>query len=69
MSKKICYRCEQKWSGQKALCLKCRKERAILLAEANPRLSIAKIAKHIGLAESTVSKLFDKRGLKKWFTQ
>jgi len=44
------------------------RERALSLSEANPTLSIARIAKHFGVAQKTVSKWFDEENRKRWST-
>lgn len=47
--------------------MKKKKERAINLVLANPTLSIARVARHVGVSETTASKWFDEAQLKRWF--
>ena len=42
------------------------RKKAIDLIEINPKLSIADVARHFGICEATVSKWFNKAGMKKW---
>ena len=44
-----------------------KKRRAISLIEINPTLSIAQVARHFDVSESTVSKWFGEANFRKWF--
>jgi DNA-binding Lrp family transcriptional regulator len=42
------------------------RKRALSLIQANPTLSIARVADHFGVSQPTVSKWFEEAGLKRW---
>jgi len=44
-----------------------KKRRAISLIETNPTLSIARVAHHFDVSESTVSKWFGEANFRRWF--
>ena len=44
-----------------------KKRRARLLFEANPTLSMARVARHVEVSDTTVSKWYDEWALKRWF--
>lgn len=43
------------------------KGRALNLIQANPTLSITRVAEHYGVSQPVVSKWFDEARLKRWF--
>lgn len=42
------------------------KAKALRLIRVNPTLSMAAVARHVGVSEPTVSKWFDEAGLVRW---
>jgi AraC-like DNA-binding protein len=44
-----------------------KKRRALNLIEVNPTLSMARVAWHVGVSESTMQRWFGEAGLKRWF--
>ena len=44
------------------------KQRAISLIQANPTLSINRVAEHVGVSAPTVSRWFAKENLRRWFS-
>jgi len=45
-----------------------KKRRAISLMEINPTLSMAQVARHFEVSESTVSKWFKEANFRKWYS-
>jgi AraC-like DNA-binding protein len=44
-----------------------KKRRAMNLIEVNPTLSMAAVARHVGVSECSVNRWFSQAGMKRWF--